>query len=84
VNVYVEGVELAANIGQGTITSYGTLSASASALIKITAATGGGSATWAPMITLTDTVVPEPNSLYLLGTGLLALAGVVRRKLSRG
>ena len=50
----------------------------------ITAATGGGSATWAPMITLTDTEVPEPNSLYLLGTGLLALAGVVRRKLSRG
>jgi len=29
-------------------------------------------------------VAPEPGSLLLLGTGMLALAGVVRRKLSRG
>jgi hypothetical protein len=28
--------------------------------------------------------VPEPTSLYLLGTGLLALAGMLRRKLHRG
>ena len=41
VNVVVEGILLAGNIGQGSITPYGTLPASAAALIKITAATGG-------------------------------------------
>ncbi len=41
VNVVVEGVLLAGNIGQGTITSYGTLPATGDALIKVTAATGG-------------------------------------------
>jgi hypothetical protein len=29
----------------------------------------------------TNIVVPEPGSLGLLGTGLIALAGIVRRKL---
>jgi hypothetical protein len=40
VNVYVEGTLLAGNIGQGTITPYGTLTANTAAPIKITAATG--------------------------------------------
>jgi hypothetical protein len=41
INVVVEGVLLAGNIGQGTITPYGTLPATGDALIKVTAATGG-------------------------------------------
>jgi hypothetical protein len=41
INVVVEGQTLAANIGQGTITDYGTFTASNDAPIKITAATGG-------------------------------------------
>jgi hypothetical protein len=43
VNVEVEGVVLGANLGQGTITPYGTLTASNAALIQVTAATGGTS-----------------------------------------
>ena len=39
VNVYVEGTLLAGNIGQGTITPYGTLTPNTAAPIKITAAT---------------------------------------------
>jgi len=41
VNVYVENEELAQNIGEATITAYGTLAASNAAVIKVTAATGG-------------------------------------------
>jgi len=41
INVVVESTILAGNVGQGTITPYGTLTASTAAPIKITAATGG-------------------------------------------
>jgi len=40
-NVTVEGTLIAGNIGQGTITAYGTLPATNDAAIKITASTGG-------------------------------------------
>jgi hypothetical protein len=39
INVYVEGTMLAGNIGQGTITPYGTLTANTAAAIKVTSAT---------------------------------------------
>ena len=41
VNVVIEGVTLAANIGQGTITPYGTIPSNNAAPIDVTAATGG-------------------------------------------
>jgi len=41
VNVTVEGDLLAANLGQGTITPYGTVAANIAAPIDVTAATGG-------------------------------------------
>jgi len=34
-------------------------------------------------ITTPDSQVPEPSSMMLLGSGLLSLAGIVRRKISR-
>jgi len=41
ISAVVEGQSLGANIGQGTITPYGTLAADIAAPINITAATGG-------------------------------------------
>ena len=65
VNVFVESVELAGNIGQGTITSYGTLAASPDALIKITAATGG-----AALVTTNGTLLAgHQHSVFLTDNG---------------
>jgi hypothetical protein len=41
----------------------------------------GGFATFSGTGTL-QTVVPEPTSLFLIGSGLVGLAGIVRRKRS--
>jgi hypothetical protein len=54
------------------------------ATIQLTINTGKGYFNGSTMIGSGDTniVVPEPGSLTLLGTGLVGLAGVIRRKLS--
>jgi hypothetical protein len=65
VNVNVEGVILAANIGQGTITPYGTLPANGAALIKVTAATGG-----AALVTTNGTLLAgRQHSIFLTDNG---------------
>ena len=61
VNVTVEGDLLAANLGQGTITPYGTVAANIAAPIDITAATGG-----ATIVTTSGTLLPgHQHSVFL-------------------
>jgi hypothetical protein len=65
VNVYVEGDLLAGNIGQGSITPYGTLPASGNATIKITAATGG-----ATLVSANGTLLSgHQHSVFLTDNG---------------
>jgi hypothetical protein len=65
VNVEVEGTLLAGNIGQGTITPYGTLPASNDAKINVTAATGG-----AILVTTNGTLLAgHQHSVFLTDNG---------------
>jgi hypothetical protein len=65
VNVVVEGTLLAANIGQGTITPYGTLPANNAALIQVTAATGGTA-----LVTTNGTLLAgHQHSIFLTDNG---------------
>lgn len=65
VNVEVEGTLLAVNIGQGAITPYGTLPASAAAPIDVTAATGGTA-----LVTTTGTLLAgHEHSVFLTDNG---------------
>lgn len=65
VNVLVNGVILAGNIGQGTISPYGTVAASNGAVIKVTAATGG-----AALVTSNGTLLPgHQHSIFLTDNG---------------
>lgn len=65
VDVVAEGVVLADNIGQGTITPYGTLPAEDNALIAVTAATGGAS-----LVTSNGTLLPgHQHSIFLTDNG---------------
>lgn len=73
VNVYVANEMLAANIGQGIISNYGTLAPSAAALIKVTAATGG-----AALVTTTGTLLAgAQHSVFLTDNGASATGYVV-------
>ncbi len=64
-DVAVEGELLAANVGAGTITSYGTVPADSAALIEITAATGSTS-----LVTTNGTLLPgRQNSVFLTDNG---------------
>jgi hypothetical protein len=66
INVTVEGDLLAANLGQGTITPYGTLAANIAAPIDITAATGG-----ATIVTTSGTLLPgHQHSVFLTDNGV--------------
>ena len=65
INVNVEGDLLAANIGQGTITPYGTLPANIAAPIDITAATGG-----VTIVDTSGTLLPgHQHSVFLTDNG---------------
>ncbi len=65
VNIDVEGIQIASNIGQGTITPYGTLPASNNALIQVTAATGG-----AALVTSNGTLLAgHQHSVFLTDNG---------------
>ena len=64
-NVVVEGQLIAANIGQGTISPYGTVPADNDALIQITAATGG-----AALVTANGTLLAgHQHSVFLTDNG---------------
>ena len=64
---------MAKNVGAGTI-FYGVLVNSSGKIVYITANSEGG------VLGGSTSVTPEPASLTLLGTGLAAVAGLVRRK----
>jgi hypothetical protein len=73
VNVQVEGTLLAANIGQGTITPYGTLRASNDAAIDVTAESGG-----ATLVSTTGTLLAgHQHSVFLADNGVAPLSYVV-------
>lgn len=64
-NVTIEGITIASNIGQGTITQYATVPANNAALIKVTQATGG-----ATLISTNGTILPGyHHSIFLTDNG---------------
>jgi hypothetical protein len=85
VNIYVEDVLLAGNIGEGYVSNYGTLPASGDALIKVTGASGGATlvsshgtllAGHQHSVFLTDNgVAPTSYNVTVLEDQMIAAAG---------
>ena len=67
----------------GTVSGMAGSYSTVGVTVQLTINTGKGFFNGSTSISSGDTniVVPEPGSLSLLGTGLIGLAGVVRRKL---
>lgn len=65
VNIYVAGTLFAANIGEGYISNYGTVSPSQAAIVKVTQANGG-----AALVTASVTLTPgAQHSAFLTDNG---------------
>ena len=73
VNVTVGGVMLASNIGEGSITSYGTVAANSASPIKVTEATGGSA-----LVTTTGTLLAgHHHSVFLTDNGAATKSYIV-------
>ncbi len=70
VSVAVEGTVLAGNLGQGSITAYGTLPGTSDALINVTAATGG-----AALVSTSAHLLAGHQSSIFLADNITAPAG---------
>jgi len=82
--VYYSGIfngpDLATDFVTGAINPYFVLNASGD-FAYISGDIGGSDGTLYEAIDLTSRQAPEPNSIYLFGTGLFAAAGIMRRRI---
>jgi len=70
VNIYVEGTELASNIGEGYISGYATLPASSLATVKVTAATSTSTTTANVLVSTSATLLAgHQHSVFLTDNG---------------
>ena len=78
VNIYVEGTELASNIGEGYISGYATLPASSLATVKVTAATSSTTTTASVLVSTSATLLAgHQHSVFLTDNGAAATSYTV-------